>query len=143
MTFGLPLSPRADACRTARHALSLIATARPPAFIIIMAKEVARYNAMAQNAQGQHHHHQLHNSVLIRAKLEILRIIELLVDKIPNECVDLLIEVMDVTVHCLDQNALKTRGLQEVFPAICRLATFLLWCILNISYKGMSLVNVS
>ena len=40
LTFGLPLTPQADACRTARHALGLIATARPPAFIITMAKEV-------------------------------------------------------------------------------------------------------
>ncbi len=93
MTFGLPLSPRADACRTARHALSLIATARPPAFIITMAKEVARYNAMAQNTQGQHHHHQLQNSVLVRARTELLRVIELLVDKIPNDVSDLLVEV--------------------------------------------------
>jgi hypothetical protein len=51
MTFGLPLSPAADACRTSRHALSLIATARPPAFIITMAKEVARFNAMQQTTQ--------------------------------------------------------------------------------------------
>lgn len=28
MTYGLPLSPQADSCRTARHALTLIATAR-------------------------------------------------------------------------------------------------------------------
>lgn len=43
VTFGLPLSPAADACRTSRHALSLIATARPATFIITMAKEVTRY----------------------------------------------------------------------------------------------------
>ena len=91
MTFGLPLSPQADACRTARHALSLIATARPPAFIITMAKEVARYNAIVQNAQMQHPH--ITGSVLVRAKPEILRVLELLVDKIPNEVVDLLVEV--------------------------------------------------
>lgn len=35
-----PLSPQADACRTARHALTLIATARPPAFITALNKEV-------------------------------------------------------------------------------------------------------
>lgn len=29
MSFGLPLTPAADSCRTARHAISLIATARP------------------------------------------------------------------------------------------------------------------
>ena len=100
MTFGLPLSPRADACRTARHALSLIATARPPAFIITMAKEVARYNAMAQNTQGQHHHHQLQNSVLVRARTELLRVIELLVDKIPNDVSDLLVEVRRTQAVC-------------------------------------------
>ena len=93
MTFGLPLTPRADACRTARHALSLIATARPPTFVITMAKEVARYNAMTQNAQSQHYHHSLHNSVLIRGKSEILRVLQLLVDKIPNDVTEQLGEV--------------------------------------------------
>lgn len=93
MTFGLPLTQRADACRTARHALSLIATARPPAFVITMAKEVARHNALAQNNQSQHYHHQLHNSVLIRGKSEILRVVELLIDKIPNDLTDQLVEV--------------------------------------------------
>ena len=29
-------------------------------------------------------------------------------------------QVMDVTVHCLDQNVVKNKGLQEAFPAICR-----------------------
>jgi len=95
MTCGLPLTARADACRTARHGLALIATARPPAFIITMAKEVARYNALAQNAQAHHHHqlHQLHNSVLVRGRPEILHIIELLIEKIPNDVADLLVEV--------------------------------------------------
>ncbi|XP_063439339.1 WD repeat-containing protein 7-like isoform X1 [Mytilus trossulus] len=118
MTFGLPLSPAADACRTARHALSLIATARPPAFIITMAKEVARFNAMLQTTQSQHS--QIQNSVLIRAKVEILRIIELLVEKMPNDVADHLVEAMDVTIHCLDVPQLKSKGLQELFPAICR-----------------------
>ena len=27
---------------------------------------------------------------------------------------------MDVTIHCLDINQLKSKGLQELFPAICR-----------------------
>lgn len=91
MTFGLPLTPAADACRTARHALTLIATARPPAFIITLAKEVARYNAMAQNAQSQHA--QMHNSVLVRASSEILHVIEMLVEKMPNDVADLIVEV--------------------------------------------------
>ena len=98
MTFGLPLSPQADACRTARHALALIATARPPAFIITMAKEVARYNAMLQNAQ--HHQVQLTNTVLVRAKSEILRVIELLIDKIPNDVAELIVEVRCNVMQC-------------------------------------------
>nr|XP_014343100.1 PREDICTED: WD repeat-containing protein 7 [Latimeria chalumnae] len=40
ITMGLPLSPAADSARSARHALSLIATARPPAFITTIAREV-------------------------------------------------------------------------------------------------------
>ncbi|XP_041377022.1 WD repeat-containing protein 7-like isoform X4 [Gigantopelta aegis] len=118
MTYGLPLTPAADACRTAHHSLSLIATARPPTFIITMAKEVARYNAQLQNTQSQHS--QLQNSVLIRARYEILHVIELLVEKMPNDVADLLLEVMDVTMHCLEMSQLKMKGLQELFPAICR-----------------------
>ncbi|MGH0143849.1 UNVERIFIED_CONTAM: hypothetical protein FKN15_021104 [Acipenser sinensis] len=38
--MGLPLNPAADSARSARHALSLIATARPPAFITTIAREV-------------------------------------------------------------------------------------------------------
>ena len=91
MTYGLPLTPIADACRTARHALSLIATARPPAFIITMAKEVARYNAIAQTAQTQHS--QLQSTVLVRGKSEILRVVELLVEKMPSDVADQLVEV--------------------------------------------------
>ncbi|XP_055890767.1 WD repeat-containing protein 7-like isoform X11 [Biomphalaria glabrata] len=117
-TYGLPLSPMADTCRSARHALSLIATARPPAFVITMAKEVARYNALAQNAQHQNAHAQ--NHTLARASAEILHIIELLVEKIPNDVADLIVEAMDVTMFCLDLNTLKAKGLPELFPAICR-----------------------
>lgn len=40
MTYGLPLTPAADSCRTARHALTSIAIVRPAAFITTMAKEV-------------------------------------------------------------------------------------------------------
>lgn len=40
VTMGLPLNPPADSARSSRHALSLIATARPPAFITTIAREV-------------------------------------------------------------------------------------------------------
>ncbi|XP_014203336.1 WD repeat-containing protein 7 isoform X3 [Copidosoma floridanum] len=118
MTYGLPLTPAADSCRTARHALTLIATARPAAFITTMAREVARYNTLQQNAQTLNVN--LGANVLARAKPEILRIVEQLIDKMQNEMSDLLVEVMDIILHCLDPGHLKTKPLNDVFPAICR-----------------------
>ncbi|XP_029037876.1 WD repeat-containing protein 7 isoform X10 [Osmia bicornis bicornis] len=118
MTYGLPLTPQADTCRTARHALTLIATARPAAFITTMAREVARYNTLQQNAQTLNVN--MGASVLARAKPEILRIVEQLIDKMQSEMSDLLVEVMDIILHCLDPGHLKTKPLSEVFPAVCR-----------------------
>ncbi|KAK5648439.1 hypothetical protein RI129_003331 [Pyrocoelia pectoralis] len=119
MTYGLPLTPQADSCRTSRHALTLIATARPAAFITTMAREVARYNAMQQNAQALNVNN-VNNSVLHKAKPEILRSVELLIEKMQNEMAELLVELMDIILHCLDVGHLKTKGLQDVFPAVCR-----------------------
>ncbi|XP_055932203.1 WD repeat-containing protein 7-like isoform X1 [Argiope bruennichi] len=118
MSYGLPLTPAADSCRTARHALSLIALARPPTFITCLVKEVARYNTLAQNAQALNI--SMHMTVLSRSKPEILRVIELLIDKMQTDVSDLLVEVMDIVIHCLDHTQLKVRGLKELFPAICR-----------------------
>ncbi|KAK2094316.1 WD repeat-containing protein 7 [Saguinus oedipus] len=93
--MGLPLSPAADSARSARHALSLIATARPPAFITTIAKEVHRHTALAANTQSQQN---MHTTTLARAKGEILRVIEILVEKMPTDVVDLLVEVR---ISCL------------------------------------------
>ncbi|XP_058988075.1 WD repeat-containing protein 7-like [Musca domestica] len=118
LNYKLPLTPQADACRTARHALRLIATARPAAFITTMAREVARYNSMQQNPQSINV--PLTQSVLFKAKGEILQCVEMLIDKMQAEIASLLVEVMDITLHCLDNSELKTRGLPDVCPAICR-----------------------
>lgn len=91
MTYGLPLTPAADTCRTARHALTLIASARPDGFITTMAREVARYNTLQQNAQTLNVN--LSNYVLHRAKTEILRVVDLLIEKMHAEMSCLLIEV--------------------------------------------------
>ncbi|XP_071942422.1 WD repeat-containing protein 7-like isoform X1 [Antedon mediterranea] len=121
MTSGLPITPAADSCRSSHHALSLIATARPAAFITTMAKEVARYVAQVNMAQTPVA--QLQCSPLVRAKAEILRIVELLIDKMQNDVAEHMIEVMDIIVHCLDSAQLKVKGLKEVFPAVCRFNT--------------------
>ncbi|XP_069736490.1 WD repeat-containing protein 7 isoform X2 [Phaenicophaeus curvirostris] len=117
VTLGLPLSPAADSARSARHALALIATARPPAFITTIAKEVHRHTALAANTQSQQN---VHTSTLARAKAEILRVVEILIEKMPTDVVDLLVEVMDIIMYCLEGSLVKKKGLQECFPAICR-----------------------
>lgn len=118
LNYKLPLTPQADACRTARHALRLIATARPAAFITTMAREVARYNTLQQNAQTISV--PLTQSVLYRAKKEILQCVEMLIDKMQIEMANLLVEVMDITLHCVDATELKTKGLSDVCPSICK-----------------------
>lgn len=57
-----------------------------------MAREVARYNTLQQNPQTINVN--LNNSVLHRAKPEILRGVELLIDKMQSEMSDLLVEVL-------------------------------------------------
>lgn len=118
LTYKLPLTPQADACRTARHALRLIATARPAAFITTMAREVARYNTLQQNSQALSV--PLTQSVLHRAKKEILQCVEMLIEKMQTDMALLLVEVTDITLHCLDMTELKNRGLAEVCPSICK-----------------------
>ncbi|XP_071522768.1 WD repeat-containing protein 7 isoform X4 [Panulirus ornatus] len=117
MKYGLPLIPEADSCRTASNALTLIAEARPPAFITTMAREVARFNALQQNAQSLQLN--IYNTVLHRAKTEILRVMEYLIVHKRCHIMDLMVEVMEIVLHCVDSGHLKSRGLSEVFPSIC------------------------
>uniref|UniRef100_A0A8C9YIX6 WD repeat domain 7 n=1 Tax=Sander lucioperca TaxID=283035 RepID=A0A8C9YIX6_SANLU len=117
VTMGLPLNPPADSARSSRHALSLIATARPPAFITTIAREVHRYNAAQANSQSQQN---VHTTTLARAKTEILRVIDILIEKMPADVVDLLVEVMDIIMYCIEGSLVKKKGLQECFPAICK-----------------------
>lgn len=91
MKYGLPLIPEADSCRTASNALTLIAEARPPAFITTMAREVARFNALQQNAQSLQLN--IHTNVLYRAKTEILRVMEYLILHKRSHIMDLMVEV--------------------------------------------------
>jgi len=115
-TFGTPLNPVLDASRTARHALSLIATVRAQALITALSMEVARYNSAAQHQTIQHNV----ISPLIRSRTEVLRIIEQLTEKQSNDVVDLIIPVGEILVHCLDANQLKNHTLAEIFPPIAK-----------------------
>ncbi|CAI4229926.1 unnamed protein product [Auanema sp. JU1783] len=113
---GTPLSPIADACRTARHALSLIANARAPALLTALSMEVARYNSAAQHQTIQH----TVVSPLLKSRSEVLRIIAELSEKKFNEVVDLMTSVGEILVHCLDISMLRHKSLAEIFPAIAK-----------------------
>ena len=108
----------ADCCRTARHALAAIARARPGVFITSVAKEIARYNTLATNAQTLNVNLQMH--VLTRSKAEVLHVVEQLIatDSALSDMRDLLTDVVDIVLHCVDHNHLKQRPLSEVFPPI-------------------------
>ena len=99
------LSSQAELCRAAHKALCQIAKSRASTFIITigeslcqvilinlnLAREVARHTAAVVNpATAQ----KLQASTLVRAKDEVLRIIELLAEKMPNAISDLLGEVI-------------------------------------------------
>ncbi|CAJ0597261.1 unnamed protein product [Cylicocyclus nassatus] len=114
--IGAPLSPIADACRTARHALTLIATARPTALLSALSMEVARYNSAAQHQTIQH----TVVSPLLKSRTEVLRIIEELSEKRYGEVVEMMLPVGDILVHCLDTSLLKQKTLSDVFPPITK-----------------------
>ncbi|XP_028399400.1 WD repeat-containing protein 7-like isoform X2 [Dendronephthya gigantea] len=132
---GLPLSSAADSQRSARHALTLISTARPLVFITTLAKEVARSSSAqaslsfnqaspAAIAVYSHVRHQpssadvQHSSTLHRSKKEILRVLELMIDKTQQEVIKLLPEVVQIIVHCIEPKQLKERSLEEIFSAL-------------------------
>uniref|UniRef100_H2YSP7 WD repeat-containing protein 7 n=1 Tax=Ciona savignyi TaxID=51511 RepID=H2YSP7_CIOSA len=118
---GLPLNPDADSCRSAHHSLSLIATARPLTFITTIAREVARHNAAAANPQ---HQALLASSVLVRAKPEVLRLVELLADKMMSDVNNVLVEVVDIVLFCIDISGLRSSfGLLEAVPTLAKFHT--------------------
>lgn len=57
-----------------------------------LALQVHRYNAAQANSQSQQN---VHTTTLARAKTEILRVIDILIEKMPGDVVDLLVEVSD------------------------------------------------
>ena len=114
--YGLPLTPSGDSCRTSRLALGQIAMVRPAAFITSVAREIARYNNLATNAQTLNINLAQH--VLTRSKAEILHLVEVLIANSRQELTDLLVDVVDIVLHCIDHNHLKSRPMTEVFHPI-------------------------
>uniref|UniRef100_A0A7M5X173 WD repeat-containing protein 7 n=2 Tax=Clytia hemisphaerica TaxID=252671 RepID=A0A7M5X173_9CNID len=132
----ISLTAAKDLLRSSKHSLSLIATARPSACITTLAKEVARHVASSSSmsftqpspaaiAVYSHVRHQPSSSTEVQttntlhnARSEILRIMELMVDKSQHQVVDFIVEVVDIIVHMLDFKQLKDRGITEAFPSI-------------------------
>lgn len=108
--------------QVAKDALSAIAVARPSVFITTLAREIAKYNNSKQpNVQSRstNYGNQI-PPILIRSKTEILRNIGIIIETSPLEVTNLMVETMDVTLHCIDHSLLENRGLGEAFPAITR-----------------------
>lgn len=63
---------------------------------IEMSSQVHRHTALAANTQSQQN---MHTTTLARAKGEILRVIEILIEKMPTDVVDLLVEVRISTLN--------------------------------------------
>lgn len=62
-----------------------------------MPPQVHRYNAAQANSQSQQN---IHTTTLARAKAEILRVIDILIEKMPGDVVDLLVEVHPSVFEC-------------------------------------------
>jgi outer membrane murein-binding lipoprotein Lpp len=116
--YGLPLTPSGDSCRTSRMALKQIAVVRPAAVITSFAREIARYNNLASNAQTLNVNLAQH--VLTRSKAEILHLVEMLIKRARGALTDLLVDVVDIVLHCVDHNHLKQRPMAEVFAPVCQ-----------------------
>lgn len=107
--------------QAARDALSAIAFARPSVFITTLAREVAKFHSKQPNAHPKSTNYgQQVTPILVKAKAEILRNISNIIDEMPLEVSSLMVETMDLTLHCIDHSLLETRGLGEAFPAINR-----------------------
>ncbi|OQV20247.1 WD repeat-containing protein 7 [Hypsibius exemplaris] len=115
---GVPLTPAQDMARAARHALEMLASVRPPVFITVMNTEIARHNSLVQSAQTLNVN--LNNATIVRAKEELLRILDMLINKHPQSVADLIVEAVEIVIHSLDPGRIKTHGLVELFPPVGR-----------------------
>ncbi|XP_047143877.1 WD repeat-containing protein 7 isoform X1 [Hydra vulgaris] len=132
--FSIPAAK--DLHRSAKHALSLISTARPSACITTLAKEIARHVAYTSSmsftqpspaaiAVYSHVRQQpsaLHeapmSTVLHSARSEILRVMEYMIEKNQQQVIEFIVEVVDIIVHLLDFKTIKEKGLTEICPAL-------------------------
>ena len=117
-TINLPLVPIADSCKIARNSLILIANSRPKTFILTVAKEIKRINTTSnQNSQSVSVSFPF-SQALTRGKPEILQIIERLIENHSQDVYDLLSDVIEIILFCLDPNQIRANGLEDCFSAV-------------------------
>ncbi|GAV02423.1 hypothetical protein RvY_12991-2 [Ramazzottius varieornatus] len=115
---GVPLSPSLDMARTTKQALEMIVSVRPPVFLTVINMEITRHNSLAISANTLNIN--LNNAIIVRAKDELLRILDLLINKHAQSVADLIVETVDIVCHCLDTGRIKSHGLFELFPSLNR-----------------------
>lgn len=107
--------------QAACDALSAIAIARPSVYITTIAREIAKYHSKLTTAHSRANNYgQQATPILVRSKTEVLRNTGLIIENMPLEVANLMVETMDITLHCIDHSLLENRGLGEAFPAITR-----------------------
>ncbi len=82
-----------DLLQTTHYALTQIATSRPSRFITSLATEIARFSALMAAAPSPGALSNIPSAVLARSKTEILRNIEILMEKQHSDVENLLLEV--------------------------------------------------
>ncbi len=114
------LTPKTDTCLTARTALNLIATSRSNVVIITLAREIAKHvlaqSGTAAAAAAARTAIPSQTSIVIKneQKNEILRLIKILIEKCPHDVAELILEVTDITLNCIDLSTLRHKGVQAV-----------------------------
>ncbi|CAF0932859.1 unnamed protein product [Didymodactylos carnosus] len=119
------LTAKTDTCLTARSALNLIATARSNVVIITLSRELAK-NVMTQQVQPPPlsistsssstltnlTNPNMTNPPIIKPeqKTEILRLMKILIEKTPHDVAELILEVTDITLNCIDLSTLRHKG---------------------------------
>lgn len=84
-----------------------------------------RHTALAANTQSQQN---IHTTTLARAKGEILRVIEILIEKMPTDVVDLLVEVINAVVFDAVINNVLARTALWHLILLCTVNVFNLKC---------------
>ena len=69
-----------------------------------------------QNGQANYNF----NNALVRGKQEILQIIERLIDNQAQDVYELLSDVIEIILYCVEANQIRSNGFEETFAPIFR-----------------------